>query len=143
MIRRPPRSTLFPYTTLFRSTERDLALQRGAGLLDLRVEGHAEHLDVLREFLEQAGRLAVLVGRDVARLVVDIAAREQGVGADGGVLLRGRGAQVAAQGRGALLADGGPGSDRGRERQARGQRLSRRADGVYRAESIAETRLPA
>ncbi len=23
MIRRPPRSTLFPYTTLFRSTERD------------------------------------------------------------------------------------------------------------------------
>src|SRR3712207_7339375 len=25
MIRRPPRSTLFPYTTLFRSRERDLA----------------------------------------------------------------------------------------------------------------------
>src|SRR5256885_4816191 len=28
MIRRPPRSTLFPYTTLFRST--DFGLQRGA-----------------------------------------------------------------------------------------------------------------
>src|SRR2546425_11944899 len=27
MIRRPPRSTLFPYTTLFRSLERDAALQ--------------------------------------------------------------------------------------------------------------------
>src|SRR5256885_5533146 len=30
MIRRPPRSTLFPYTTLFRSLER-LALAQGAG----------------------------------------------------------------------------------------------------------------
>src|SRR3712207_8627617 len=29
MIRRPPRSTLFPYTTLFRSGERAAGLQRG------------------------------------------------------------------------------------------------------------------
>src|SRR2546422_2474982 len=29
MIRRPPRSTLFPYTTLFRSLERGQLLQRG------------------------------------------------------------------------------------------------------------------
>src|SRR2546425_4204039 len=29
MIRRPPRSTLFPYTTLFRSRERGLAVQCG------------------------------------------------------------------------------------------------------------------
>src|SRR3712207_7370524 len=28
MIRRPPRSTLFPYTTLFRSTNREEALKR-------------------------------------------------------------------------------------------------------------------
>src|SRR2546426_4339749 len=28
MIRRPPRSTLFPYTTLFRSHHRDVGLQR-------------------------------------------------------------------------------------------------------------------
>ncbi len=28
MIRRPPRSTLFPYTTLFRSTEKYFALQK-------------------------------------------------------------------------------------------------------------------
>src|SRR3712207_6928375 len=34
MIRRPPRSTLFPYTTLFRSTERRDAAHRG----DRRVE---------------------------------------------------------------------------------------------------------
>src|SRR2546427_8793427 len=38
MIRRPPRSTLFPYTTLFRSLD---------GRLDLRVEiAVARHLDV-------------------------------------------------------------------------------------------------
>src|SRR5688572_31463138 len=37
MIRRPPRSTLFPYTTLFRSLRADLAKIRDAGahLLDL------------------------------------------------------------------------------------------------------------
>src|SRR2546430_11134430 len=51
MIRRPPRSTLFPYTTLFRSLEDgsifpgtgqlnfvDLALQRLTGTLSLRAE---------------------------------------------------------------------------------------------------------
>src|SRR5258708_10957552 len=42
MIRRPPRSTLFPYTTLFRSgpdLERELAaLELGAGRADARVE---------------------------------------------------------------------------------------------------------
>src|SRR5258707_5767580 len=31
MIRRPPRSTLFPYTTLFRSQQRDHADRRAAG----------------------------------------------------------------------------------------------------------------
>src|SRR3712207_8407489 len=42
MIRRPPRSTLFPYTTLFRSTAEDAALRRPAdptappGNLDVR-----------------------------------------------------------------------------------------------------------
>src|SRR3712207_8787079 len=34
MIRRPPRSTLFPYTTLFRSA-RDHGAQRGPGLAQL------------------------------------------------------------------------------------------------------------
>src|SRR3712207_6894157 len=44
MIRRPPRSTLFPYTTLFRSRHRERA---GAGLSDVQVRpgatghGHA------------------------------------------------------------------------------------------------------
>src|SRR5436190_9450465 len=31
MIRRPPRSTLFPYTTLFRSHESEIAADRGRG----------------------------------------------------------------------------------------------------------------
>src|SRR5258708_25063010 len=31
MIRRPPRSTLFPYTTLFRSLQRNVAFRRSIG----------------------------------------------------------------------------------------------------------------
>src|SRR2546430_9992733 len=38
MIRRPPRSTLFPYTTLFRSVERPLHADRG----ERRHEAHGE-----------------------------------------------------------------------------------------------------
>src|SRR5258707_8709056 len=34
MIRRPPRSTLFPYTTLFRSSETSVLDPRGRGVLD-------------------------------------------------------------------------------------------------------------
>src|SRR5689334_24825051 len=44
MIRRPPRSTLFPYTTLFRSTIRKEALQTGMG----RTQESVGHF-VLRE----------------------------------------------------------------------------------------------
>src|SRR3712207_9213413 len=54
MIRRPPRSTLFPYTTLFRSAVQEeerlagvvldrvqLQLRGGEGLVPVAVEGHA------------------------------------------------------------------------------------------------------
>src|SRR5258705_10140685 len=41
MIRRPPRSTLFPYTTLFRSKK---ILDGGAFAKKLRIGGHAEFL---------------------------------------------------------------------------------------------------
>src|SRR2546422_6952164 len=43
MIRRPPRSTLFPYTTLFRSRGHGLRGDDGDGDLrtDLRADGHA------------------------------------------------------------------------------------------------------
>src|SRR3989454_12619912 len=51
MIRRPPRSTLFPYTTLFRSLRRQrLDLMQIHNLLDWRT-----HLRTLREW-KQAGR---------------------------------------------------------------------------------------
>src|SRR2546422_6939773 len=39
MIRRPPRSTLFPYTTLFRSREARLDRHRAHGLRDGRAPG--------------------------------------------------------------------------------------------------------
>src|SRR5690348_18192862 len=38
MIRPPPRSTLFPYTTLFRSEEFEARLGRGAGVVAARAE---------------------------------------------------------------------------------------------------------
>src|SRR5436309_9243114 len=39
MIRRPPRSTLFPYTTLFRSSRRDRHHGRGQRAARLRIAG--------------------------------------------------------------------------------------------------------
>src|SRR5690348_5823912 len=38
MIRRPPRSTLFPYTTLFRSLGADVAVSQLAGLVDRELD---------------------------------------------------------------------------------------------------------
>src|SRR2546422_4505590 len=46
MIRRPPRSTLFPYTTLFRSHPRLAALRRGQHLFHL---GDRHRREVLHE----------------------------------------------------------------------------------------------
>src|SRR2546427_3841883 len=44
MIRRPPRSTLFPYTTLFRSLPPQLAPPRQRALGDDEALPHARHL---------------------------------------------------------------------------------------------------
>src|SRR3712207_7588347 len=62
MIRRPPRSTLFPYTTLFRS------LGDRTGVLDRRLVGHP--LPRLRELVaaETEVREALLAGDEQARL---------------------------------------------------------------------------
>src|SRR5256885_9857089 len=72
MIRRPPRSTLFPYTTLFRSpsgylatrfhhswptTTRHLGVLEKAGLVEVRRQGRSSHYRVNRE------RLFRVVGR--------------------------------------------------------------------------------
>src|SRR5262245_65284264 len=59
MIRRPPRSTLFPYTTLFRSVIGQPQLEVGAGLRDVarpdvavvRSEEHTSELQSLRHLV--------------------------------------------------------------------------------------------
>src|SRR3712207_6974621 len=64
MIRRPPRSTLFPYTTLFRSVCRSLA--RSGFRRTLVVSGHAEeeNLAALRAGAELAAEAGGLVQGD-------------------------------------------------------------------------------
>src|SRR2546425_6281921 len=64
MIRRPPRSTLFPYTTLFRSSEnpvRQLSVRRNAVLLaDFDAQGEAKRSE---EHTSELQSLAYLVCR--------------------------------------------------------------------------------
>src|SRR3712207_8437522 len=60
MIRRPPRSTLFPYTTLFRSARRqDARLEVAHERPALRVREHAEHAH---------GRVVLTLDRKSTRL---------------------------------------------------------------------------
>src|SRR5260370_29268370 len=69
MIRRPPRSTLFPYTTLFRSVGRDLDRRREVAAVDDPVEADAGEGDAV---------LGPQVGEEHehgARLVVDLRAK--------------------------------------------------------------------
>src|SRR3712207_8216387 len=71
MIRRPPRSTLFPYTTLFRSSVRgqpahdahqpvahDVALRRGHGGQHVLLERMGMRIVPLQQRLAVAGELA-------------------------------------------------------------------------------------
>src|SRR5256885_10835399 len=60
MIRRPPRSTLFPYTTLFRSE----ALKRGRDLIAER----AKTADVIITTAQVPGRRAPVLDRKSTRL---------------------------------------------------------------------------
>src|SRR3712207_8504285 len=57
MIRRPPRSTLFPYTTLFRSARR---LPGGDGLDGVHVLRSLDDAIALRDDLATGGRLVVI-----------------------------------------------------------------------------------
>src|SRR3712207_7591441 len=94
MIRRPPRSTLFPYTTLFRSCIRTARSRAGASLrpdrattgpaaIRSRSEEHTSELQsrqyiVCRLLLEKKNKLAFLeadehhLGRDLRGQVVDV-----------------------------------------------------------------------
>src|SRR3712207_5132297 len=59
MIRRPPRSTLFPYTTLFRSAKRDIELAEAEGLDGCLRGGHAlGRIEALGGFQAPDRRLA-------------------------------------------------------------------------------------
>src|SRR3712207_8229569 len=63
MIRRPPRSTLFPYTTLFRSDDAPAALRERA---HVRGEEHPERLAAGRVAPDLDEQLVGLRGRQVA-----------------------------------------------------------------------------
>src|SRR3712207_7379995 len=67
MIRRPPRSTLFPYTTLFRSADRAALLGRLRGLLE---PGRVEPADLAAHRQRDPGdaEAAVLLDRKSTRL---------------------------------------------------------------------------
>src|SRR5256886_6106498 len=67
MIRRPPRSTLFPYTTLFRSHPRTVARARGRRRHD-RARRHAEKLPHRPNRIRERSRRGVVrCGRRVPR----------------------------------------------------------------------------
>src|SRR3989449_8276808 len=64
MIRRPPRSTLFPYTTLFRSRERLREPAPGAVVADdvvLEVDRATSGGDLLEHRLQGAGAVGVML----------------------------------------------------------------------------------
>src|SRR2546426_9263125 len=77
MIRRPPRSTLFPYTTLFRSLVRDgvriLLLEKGPRFADHEFTGRElEMADALYQdggaFLTRDGTMTLALDRKSTRL---------------------------------------------------------------------------
>src|SRR5256885_8424360 len=58
MIRRPPRSTLFPYTTLFRSVARKGAMRTlGAGVTTVRDLGADQYMDIAMRDLINRGEM--------------------------------------------------------------------------------------
>src|SRR5437667_6675797 len=63
MTRRPPRSTLFPYTTLFRSGFRPLGLVLGSSIYHVGLQigrwGSNQELDVLSQAMYHARELAM------------------------------------------------------------------------------------
>src|SRR5205085_10017140 len=88
MIRRPPRSTLFPYTTLFRSRLAELVLPHADG-----ARHHAVHV--------QRGALWLAPARECEEVLHHLA-RAHRLGADDldGLALRGRERGLAQQGLG-------------------------------------------
>src|SRR3712207_9085953 len=64
MIRRPPRSTLFPYTTLFRSLAHGKGMRTPATMLYGHIEEprhRVDHVLRLRELQDETGGFAVFI----------------------------------------------------------------------------------
>src|SRR5438270_6888171 len=55
MIRRPPRSTLFPYTTLFRSPDQGSARAKGGVIVVQEAFGVNEHIESVADRLAERG----------------------------------------------------------------------------------------
>src|SRR5260221_836642 len=86
MIRRPPRSTLFPYTTLFRSVERRQP-ERGEG--DRRQDEAREHAHASATLLDRPhAPPALAVGRRRGQLRVDDPDRARQEDDQGGLSMR-------------------------------------------------------
>src|SRR5258708_9861079 len=64
MIRRPPRSTLFPYTTLFRSKERFDRM-----VVDKKVANRERHLRDLRRLIKRVRTLDAIVDAKYASTI--------------------------------------------------------------------------
>src|SRR5256885_9808082 len=102
MIRRPPRSTLFPYTTLFRSISRGVNITRSRALenenriLANEIQQMRERMaglrDTLHRFSEREQELRLLAGLSPTHTTV----QQAGVG--GAARARSRGGQVTAPG---------------------------------------------
>src|SRR3712207_7156604 len=69
MIRRPPRSTLFPYTTLFRSGEAEQEGRAVAGV-DVLVEGPRRHCEYVLIFPVQLPAAHQRVARALDDMVI-------------------------------------------------------------------------
>src|SRR2546427_3240836 len=63
MIRRPPRSTLFPYTTLFRSIVRGTAAETGSSSIWLKSQSYNEMLERSEEHTSELQSQSNLVCR--------------------------------------------------------------------------------
>src|SRR4051794_41769390 len=59
MIRRPPRSTLFPYTTLFRSADGWFIVFDTLTLADDRLEAFYDNPNALRDYFRDIGRMVL------------------------------------------------------------------------------------
>src|SRR3712207_8641319 len=70
MIRRPPRSTLFPYTTLFRSDAVDLAVREGevVGIIGPNGAGKTTLLDLISGFVPRSAGRIELAGEEITEL---------------------------------------------------------------------------